>query len=532
MSSIQALRRDDGAPDIAGGEPARAESGPSRVPAGLPGWVGRLSANTLAAKARMLFAAIGLLVVFSIGLAVVYYQRAESDLGRVNTIEHLAYGLVSVSAQGEDLLRDLTIPADAGGPHSRALAEHWLGDLAAMRPDGLLAAALHPKDVTAFEYDVQRLEAMLTEGLNTQERLDEFRSEIEMAINRFTGQAHDALVEMRRRHIDELEQAKTRRQQLMVVFVALCVGAFAGIAVLGGLFVTRLVKALAVLERRSRGIAAGDYGEPIPAGRGDEVGHLIEAVNTMARKLAERDREANAVRQQAAQQEKMLALGTLAASIAHEVGNPLQSIMAVCDQLAGCLCESPCERRDTLLGHTDVIAEHAGRMARTLDEVRGFARPSVPETQRFDLNRVVERTLNLMRFEPRLAKIKLSTELCAERLYIDGVPDHIVQVLMNLLINAADAVDPEQGWILVTTRRAGRRVILSVSDNGPGIPESVKKAVFEPFFTTKPEGKGTGLGLSICRSIVKDHGGQIEIVSAPDSGTSIVIRLPYSECAA
>lgn len=523
MSSIEAVRRGNGAPGLAGGTSAGA---------GLVRLGSALRARTLAAKARLLFAAVGLLVVLAIGLAVVYYQRAETELAHVSTIEHLAYGLVSVSTQGEDLTRDLTIPGDIGGSSARGLAEHWMADLVLMRPEGLLAAALDPREVALFEHDIQRLEDLLNGGIETLERLEAFRLEIGLVVQRYIEQAKHTLVELRRRHLDELEGAKGRRQQLMIVFVTLCVGAFTGIAVLGWLFVTRLLRALAVLERRSQSIAAGDYGEPMPAGRDDEVGHLIESVNTMACKLAERDREITAVRRQTAQQEKMLALGTLAASIAHEVGNPLQSIMAVCDRLAGCVCEARCTHHDEVAAHIDVIAEHAARMARTLEEVRGFARPSEPETQRFDLNRVVERTLRLMRFEPRLAKIRLSTETAEEPLFILGVPDHVVQVVMNLLINAADAVDPERGAITVAARRAGHHVVLSVSDNGPGIPEAVRKAVFEPFFTTKPEGKGTGLGLSVCRSIVKDHGGRIEIVSTPGEGATILIRLPYSGCEA
>jgi len=531
---VEALRCEDGGLESAHGSPAsgRTVGRVLRLAPVLKAFAASFGAATLAAKARRMFAAIGLLLLLGVGLGVVYYQRAEAELGHISTVEHLAYGLVNVSTHGENLLRDLTIPADVTTTGARALAEHWMAELSIMRPEGLLAAALAPQDVTAFEYDLHRLEGLLTAGVATQALFEEFRSDIEMVVHRYVAQAQQTLIELRRRHFEELETAKSRRQHLMIAFVALFAGAFTGIAVMVGLFITRLLHALAVLEGRSQSIAAGDYGEPIPVQRDDEVGHLMQAVNTMACKLAERDREINTVRQQTAQQEKMLALGTLAASIAHEVGNPLQSIMAMCDQLADCLCAAPCARRDVLLGHADRIADHAGRMARILDGVRNFARPSVPEFQTFDLNRVVGQTLDLMRFEPRLASIPLNTELAGEPLFIEGVPDHLVQILMNLLINAADAVNPETGRIVVSTRREERIVVLAVSDNGPGIPEGVRKAVFEPFFTTKPEGKGTGLGLSVCRSIVKDHGGKIEIASSPEQGTSILVRLPYSGCAA
>jgi len=515
---IDALPRVENPPEAGGGRPA---------------WLrARLPAGSLSTKAKLLFVAVGMLVVLEIVLAVVYYARSEDDLEHIRSIEHLAYGLVGISTQGQDLLRDLTIPLPPASESAGTLAEHWMADLNAMRPEGLLTAALDPRDVTAFEYDLRNLERQLQNGLRTAEQHEAFRSGIEMAVTRYVTQAHSTLMDLRRRDLGLLEDAKTRRQRLMLVFVGLCVVGFLGIAASGGLFIARLIGTLAVLERRSHRIAAGDYGEPLPVTRSDEVGHLIEGINAMAAKLAVRDREIAATRQAAAQQEKMLALGTLAATIAHEVGNPIQAIIAVCDQLADGLRTAPCAHRDIALGHIDTIAENAGRMARTIDEVRNFARPSVPEPQRFDLNRVVQTTLRLMRFEPRLARLTLEFEPTEEPLFVDGVPDHFVQVLMNLLINAVDAVDPEDGWILVTTRRIRNNVILSVSDNGPGIPEAVRKAVFDPFFTTKPEGKGTGLGLSICRSIVRDHGGRIEIADSVECGASVTIRLPYSGCAA
>jgi signal transduction histidine kinase len=225
--------------------------------------------------------------------------------------------------------------------------------------------------------------------------------------------------------------------------------------------------------------------------------------------------------------ERLAAAGTFASGVAHEVNNPLASISSLVQALLP--EEVDLDRRTAL----STILSQITRIATTLKDLVNFARPVPAERKRLDLNDMISETLRLVAYNKRLGGIRiepsLNTELSPAYADLNGIQ----QVLLNLLFNAADAIEGEGSVIEVITenRRAPQsdgaaRVVMRVVDNGRGIaPENLER-VFDPFFTTKPAGSGVGLGLSICQRIVLTNHGTIRVESESGEGTAVTICLP------
>jgi signal transduction histidine kinase/CheY-like chemotaxis protein len=225
------------------------------------------------------------------------------------------------------------------------------------------------------------------------------------------------------------------------------------------------------------------------------------------------------------QAEKMTALGELVAGVAHEINNPLASILGY-SQLALARDLRPDVRR--FLETSCSEAERAGKIVRNL---LTFARKQPPEKKYLGLNGIIEKTLELKAYHFRTSMIEAETDLAPD-LPMTMLDFHqIQQVLINLLNNAEQAMSGagRGGTIRIATRRNGERIEARVSDTGPGIPFEVQSRVFEPFFTTKKEGEGTGLGLSMCYGIIQEHGGQIRVESRPGEGATFILDLPIVE---
>lgn len=332
---------------------------------------------------------------------------------------------------------------------------------------------------------------------------------------------------------------RSRADMVSLVALALLLLGFAVLGIINALFFTRLTRDVRALTQRALQVAGGQSRERIPVTRDDEVGDLIEAINRMADDLKERDRALEIERQNSFHREKMAAIGVLAAGIAHEIGNPIAAITGLAEELREariiCQCDDECARcqcNEEYLGRVSMMLEMVNRLKKITREVSVFARPQHSTRELLDLNSLIHGTCSLMRYDRRWRGINLQFDFDSNLPAVEGVPDQLMQVIMNLLVNAVDALEDVQGRIPeiristgVDTERNG--VLLAIRDNGHGMNEETLQHAMEAFFTTKDVGKGTGLGLSLCHSIITAHeGGEIRIESAPGVGTTITIFLP------
>jgi len=223
------------------------------------------------------------------------------------------------------------------------------------------------------------------------------------------------------------------------------------------------------------------------------------------------------------QTEKLAALGQMLTGVAHELSNPLTTVLGYAQRLL--------TRSDAYSEDAQKIHQEAERAARMLRQLLTHARETPPERGSVSLNQIVMRTVELQRFSLAAEKIHLEVDLYPVLPLVRGDAGQLQQVLMNLLGNARQAIEQQGhgGTIWVRTSLEGDdRVTLVVQDTGPGIPPAILARIFDPFFTTKPAGVGTGLGLSIVLSIVREHGGQVHVTCppGPPGGTRFSVQLP------
>ncbi len=231
--------------------------------------------------------------------------------------------------------------------------------------------------------------------------------------------------------------------------------------------------------------------------------------------------------------EKMATIGLLASGVAHEINNPLAAISGFTQGLRRRLPRLEEYLKDTglqedFIEYLDIIHNECLRCRDIVQSLLTFSPRKTPDFSRVDLNPIVHNVLRLLHHKvkhlpPGLIKQSLEPDLPA----IKGNPAELEQVILNLILNALDAVEEQQGEILLQTRRKdGGYNILQVIDNGRGIEADHMKKLFEPFFTTKPVGQGIGIGLSTCYHIIQSHGGDISVDSTPGQGAAFTVTLP------
>jgi two-component system NtrC family sensor kinase len=220
--------------------------------------------------------------------------------------------------------------------------------------------------------------------------------------------------------------------------------------------------------------------------------------------------------------EKMASIGLLAAGVAHEVNTPLTGISSFTQMLLD--GADPTDPRTVLL---EKIERQTFRAAKIVNGLLTLSRPGTPggERQELDLNGVVTDVVSLLEHQFEVGRIKLRRELSEAPALVFGIEHQLQQVFLNLFLNARDAM-PRGGWLTVTTRVDGTRVVAQVADTGSGIPPEQLARIYDPFFTTKAIGRGTGLGLSISYGIVNEHDGAIRCDSTVGHGTTFTLTLP------
>jgi PAS domain S-box-containing protein len=301
-----------------------------------------------------------------------------------------------------------------------------------------------------------------------------------------------------------------------------------------GVFLERLETAGAVasyLLRLRKVDGAAIWVEVTASAEALEPGRVrIEAIVRDVSERKKLDDQARDLYQQLLQAEKMAALGQTISGVAHELNNPLATILSWSERLAQQSTDQP-QRRGL-----EIILGEAERAARIVRNLLTFARKRQSTRAMVDLNQIVRETLALRAYEQRVTNIGVIPALATglPQVFADG--HQIKQVLLNLLINAEQAMIGAhgRGTLVVRTWHDADRdaIVLEVNDDGPGIPEEMQGRIFDPFFTTKDVGKGTGLGLTVAYAIVHEHGGRIWLSSAQGGGASFFVEVPVTGASA
>lgn len=348
--------------------------------------------------------------------------------------------------------------------------------------------------------------------------------------------------------LDEMDKA---RNEHALHVVAMSIGFILIFSIGIGVLLKRLVYVpLKDLESGAKTIASGSLDQAIPVRSDDEFGrvagsfnHMTAAlqqsrremqdlVQTLESKVAERTQELMAAKAEVAQGEKLASIGVLASGIAHELNNPLTGILTFTSLMRKNATEGTQDASDL-----DLVIRETKRCASIIRRLLDFAREKVPSKGFFNLNQVIQDTVRFIEGPATLRQVEITTNLDPQLPQVWGDPDLIKQVIMNLLVNAEQAIEGH-GKIVVTSRRlkASDRaqaeeesppmVEISITDTGCGIPDANLQRIFDPFFTSKDVGKGTGLGLSVSYGIVKAHGGKISVESVVGAGTTFRVHLP------
>lgn len=263
----------------------------------------------------------------------------------------------------------------------------------------------------------------------------------------------------------------------------------------------------------------GDLEHVVKIDSRDEMGVLAEAFNAMKTDLRNTKEYLASV-----ETEKLAFLGRMAAGVAHEINNPLTGVMVFAHLMLKRTSPGSDDRKDL-----EVIIEQADRCKSITKGLLDFARSTPMKKSPSNVNSVLESSINLLKNKADFQNVVFAFDRDEALGNVMADPSRIQQVFLNLLINAADAMEG-RGTLTVSTRSVSEGGMpfaeIEFTDTGPGIPPENVAMIFEPFFTTKPVGKGTGLGLAVSHGIVKEHEGSISVRSVPEEGTSFFVRLP------
>ncbi len=289
--------------------------------------------------------------------------------------------------------------------------------------------------------------------------------------------------------------------------------------ILGAVLASRLTRPLALLARRADAIAEGNAQAPSgPALYGPgEIGVLARRVEEMAVKIGERERLQAAL----AHEDRLATVGTLAASVAHEINNPLTTILGYSNLLMEDLPSEDPSRRSLAL-----IADEAARMKTIVGSMLEYARTEAGTNRSAKLSEVLDRVRTLLAPSLKSMKVKLIVERADDCDDVIASEQSLQQIFINLIQNSAQAM-PGGGVVSVRIERLGASAIALVSDEGPGIPLEKRSQIFDAFYTTKQAGQGTGLGLAVVKHLVGEFRGSIEVIQAPEGdGTCMRLMIP------
>ena len=330
------------------------------------------------------------------------------------------------------------------------------------------------------------------------------------------------------------------RNNVMLTFTGIAIICVAILLVILYFITSTIIHPLQSMVVATNKIAQGDLSHKVSINFGDEIGQLAQAFNRMTEdlnkanqkliqwgktleiKVEERTRKLQEMQDSMVHSEKMASLGKMAAGVAHEINNPLTSIL-----INTHLMLEKTEKNNTFYENLSLIADETSRCSEIVKGLLEFSRQNPPQKNFADINELINSTLGILENQVTFQNIKIIKNLDQNLPLIEIDANKIKQVFWNLAINAAEAM-PEGGALTIITRysKDKKHIEIEVTDTGIGIPKEKIRKLFDPFFTTKD--KGTGLGLAVSYGIIEQHQGKIEVESDESQGSTFIISLPIS----
>jgi two-component system, NtrC family, sensor kinase len=317
-------------------------------------------------------------------------------------------------------------------------------------------------------------------------------------------------------------------QRMLVLVSILGIGLSTGVI---WVLIRKITQPLRELRDSAEAVGKGDFSRRVLVASRDECGELAGVFNHMTENLKSSREELEktvatlkTTQAQLIQSEKLSAIGEFVAGVAHELNNPLTSVVGFAELLQQ---SDVSERHRKFLG---LIVISAQRCHKIVQSLLSFARQHKPERKPVELREVAEASVAILQYQLRTNNIQVVTQFEAGLPKVLADAHQLQQVFVNLINNARQAIEAHRpsGMIRITTERCGRGARICFQDDGPGIAKENLTKVFNPFFTTKDVGKGTGLGLSLSYGIIKEHGGSINVDSNPGQGATFTIELPLA----
>jgi two-component system NtrC family sensor kinase len=316
--------------------------------------------------------------------------------------------------------------------------------------------------------------------------------------------------------VEEKARAIAKRTGLIALLLML------GSSILTAVYVETLIRPILNLHNALSRAERGDLKARASVRRWDEVGELAAAFNRLMDEQERARRREEVRRVQLAHTEKMVAVGTLAAGVAHEVNNPLAGILTCLETIRA--NPDDAEMRERYLA---LVEDGIKRIEHTVLNLLDFSRPGAIRPEPTSLNDNIRHVTELVQYQLRKNNVEVEFDLAQVAPIV--VVDHfqMEQLFLNLILNAIEAM-PKGGRLTLRTRVEGGNAVAEVADTGTGIPAEIRDRIFDPFFSTREVGKGTGLGLSVSYNIVAAHGGTIEVESEVGKGATFRVVLPLS----
>jgi len=339
------------------------------------------------------------------------------------------------------------------------------------------------------------------------------------------------------RYLVSYDSIDSRLQEVRLQFLKIAVVTFLSSLVLVAFVARRLTLPIKQLTDGVRAVGREELQTRIGIRSTDEIGALATAFNEMAENLAanrselteknralvEANSELHQMQEQLVRAERLATIGQLAAGVSHEIDNPVGIILGYAELLLEDFDKKDPRRDDVI-----AIIEECKRCKRITGGLLGLARSTSGSRDRIAATLLAQEVITSLHPQKLFKGIHLDLRLPGKEIEIRGDGDQIRQVLVNILLNAGQAMNGK-GRITIDIHQEGQKGVFIITDTGPGIPPELRERIFEPFYSTKSRGEGTGLGLSVCQNLVEEHGGKISAEPAPGGGALFRIELPLAE---